>query len=547
MDPWIALFDILALLATAALFGAVAERLGQSSLIGYLLAGVLLGPRVLHVFESQDEVAVAAELGVALLLFSIGLEFSWDRLRALGRGVLIAGALQVIVTALVAAGISALFPIGFTASVVIGAAVALSSTACVLRLLRDRAELDSVHGRDVLAILIIQDIAVIPLALLIDLMGGSGDQSPWLRLGQTLLLGGALVLGLFILLKYVVPLLLTTEGVRRNRELAVLLAIVVGLGSAWSAHAVGISPALGAFIAGLVLAGAPQATQVRADIASLRTLLLTLFFGSVGMLADPVAIARNLPALLLIVAFVVAGKALIITLLLQAFGRSKRSAMATGLCLAQTGEFSIVLLTMARGTVISDQVFAMIAGATIITLLLSPYSVMAGAAVARGGRQGDGGADAVTSDEEIGRRVVVIGFGPAGRAVARSLMDCGKSITVIELNRKTAEHALTRELPTIIGDASNTDVLEHAHIGRAVAVVIALPDPTAVERIAALIGQLAPKTHIVARVRYHRHRAAIESQGVTCVVDEEETVGEELGRVLIATLSQRSDSAPRET
>jgi CPA2 family monovalent cation:H+ antiporter-2 len=544
VDPWIALFDILALLATAALFGAVAERLGQSSLIGYLLAGVLLGPRVLHVFESQDEVAVAAELGVALLLFSIGLEFSWDRLRALGRGVLIAGALQVIVTAIVAAGVSALFPIGFGAAVVIGAATALSSTACVLRLLRDRAELDSVHGRDVLAILIIQDIAVIPLALLIDLMGGGGDQSPWLRLGQTLLLGGGLVLGLYVLLKYLVPLLLTTEGVRRNRELAVLLAIVVGLGSAWSAHAVGISPALGAFIAGLVLAGAPQATQVRADIASLRTLLLTLFFGSVGMLADPIAIARNFPALLLFVVFIVAGKALIITMLLQSFGRTRRSATGTGLCLAQTGEFSIVLLTMARGTVISDQVFMLIAGATIITLLLSPYAVMAGAAVARGSTDSGGTIDAATSDQEDERRVVVIGFGPAGRAVARSLMNGGKSITVIELNRKTAEHALNMQLPTIIGDASNTDVLEHAHISRACAAVIALPDPTAVERIAALIGQLAPKTQIAARVRYHRHRSAIESQGVACLVDEEETVGEELGRVLLATLDRDKAALP---
>jgi CPA2 family monovalent cation:H+ antiporter-2 len=539
VDPWIALLDILALLAAAVLLGAIAERLGQSALIGYLLAGVLLGPRVLHVFESQEEVATAAELGVALLLFSIGLEFSWPRLRALGKATLLAGALQVVVTLAVAAGASFLLGLGFSVSLVVGAAVALSSTACVLRLLRDRVELDSVHGRDVLAILIIQDIAVIPLALMADLLGGGADpeRSPWMRLLETTLWGGGLVLALFVLMRYVVPLLLGSKGVMRNRELAVLLAIVVGLGAAWASHAVGISPALGAFIAGMVLASSAQATQIRADVSTLRTLLLTLFFGSVGMLADPLAMWANLPLLLLLVVLTVVGKAAIVTLVLKWMGRSNRSALGAGLCLAQLGEFGIVILTMARGSVVDERLFTLLAGTTILTLLISPYLVAAGSRVARGASDDAEARDAAVplDDEKAG--VIVIGFGPAGRAVARALDDCGEPITVIEMSRHTAAHAEDMDLPVIVGDASHIDVLEHAHVERARAVVVTLPDPVIVRNIVELVRKMNPQATAAARVRYHRHRDAIERAGAHCIVDEEESVGEELGRALVERLA----------
>ncbi|MCA9297110.1 MAG: cation:proton antiporter, partial [Phycisphaerales bacterium] len=370
MHVWDTLFDVLLLLLGAFVFGVMFERLGQSAIMGYLLAGLLLGPNALNIIDNAAQVEAIAELGVALLLFTIGLEFSWTRLRKLGSTVFIGGAIQVVVTLAVTAGIAMAFGVRAGAAVAIGGMIALSSTACVLRLLIDRSEMDSVHGRLALGVLLLQDLAVVPLVLLVSVLG-KDELSAWGITVELFTAGGLailLVAVFYLVFRYVVPRLLNATVMRRNRELPILLAIVVGLGAAGIAHSVQLSPGLGAFIAGMILAESPFATQIRADVTALRTLLMTLFFSAVGMLADPLWMLTHLHLLIPLVAAMVIGKAAIIWLILTRFGRPSPVALTTGIVLAQVGEFSFVLASEAYATnLVGEQTFLLVISSTIIT------------------------------------------------------------------------------------------------------------------------------------------------------------------------------------
>ena len=283
MELWHFLSELVMLLGGAFVLGAMAQRLRQSPIVGYLLAGAVIGPLLFN----AEVVNQTAELGVALLLFSIGLEFSFGRLRQMGRMAFGGGSVQVVATVVVATLILAR-PLGVAQAFTIGAIVSLSSTAVVMRVLVDRGEVDSVRGRNCLAILLLQDIAIVPLVIMVSLFSpAAADLNIALHILK--IVGAALGLALvfYLLLYRVVPLLLTIRGLFANRELTVLLALAVALGSAWAAHAMDISPALGAFVAGMLLGESPFATQIRADIGAIRTVMVTLFFASVGMLAKP--------------------------------------------------------------------------------------------------------------------------------------------------------------------------------------------------------------------------------------------------------------------
>lgn len=536
MEAWKFLLDVLILLASALALGALCERLRQSAILGYLLAGTLLGPAAFNVVQTNAEVEVLAELGVTLLLFTIGLEFSFGRLRGLGGKVLIGGVLQVIVTMLAATVAAALFGLDAKAAMVVGAAIALSSTACVLRILTAKAHLDSVHGRNALGVLLIQDIAVVPLVLLVSTLRGEGGFGVIVfELGKATLLGAGLLVVFFALFNYVVPLLLGSDALRRNRELPTLLAIVVGLGSAWAAHQVKLSPALGAFAAGILLAESPFATQVRADVTSLRTLLMTLFFGSVGMLADPAWIGMNFPLVIGTTIAVVAGKAVLIWFLLRRLGQSHGPALATGFCLAQIGEFSFVLLGVARGTIISQDVFLLMISTTIISLFLTPLLVSSSPALAelclRPLRR-IGLIKAVpwqpdSQQHALEDHLIIVGYGPAGEAVVHAMRE-ERPIVVIDMNRRVIKEAKRLEFMAHVGDATSSSVLEHAHINTASAIIITLPDPNQSRQIIEQVRSIAPEVTIVVRSRYHVHLWQLRYAGAHIAVDEEEEVGKRL-------------------
>ncbi|MHC4792893.1 MAG: cation:proton antiporter domain-containing protein [Planctomycetota bacterium] len=288
---WNILGEVLLLVGSAVAMGVVLEAIGISAIIGYLLAGVLLGPSVLDVVGDSSNFTLIAELGVALLLFSIGLEMTPMRLRGFGFRGAIAGILQVSITIVAAAGVALLFGLDFRVALTLGCMVALSSTAVVARLLTDRGELESNRGRSTLAVLLTQDGALVPVLILIGLLGGGGDdgstagdvgdQIASAAIDLLVMTATISVVGIFIL-----PRVFDSMILRRNRDFAIVTAIITCLSAAWGSHAFGLSPALGAFVAGVLLARVSISRQIRADTGALRALFLTLFFASVGMLAN---------------------------------------------------------------------------------------------------------------------------------------------------------------------------------------------------------------------------------------------------------------------
>ena len=537
MDLWTSLLDVLILLSAAMLFGALCERLRQSAILGYLLAGTLLGPNALNLMPNHAAVATISELGVALLLFTIGLEFSWRRLRSIGPIALAGGSVQVLLTGGLSAGVGLALGLAGRPALAIGAMIALSSTACVLRLLVTRSEIDSVHGRNALGILLLQDIAVVPLVLLVTALGGDGSvaQIGW-DLGRAAGVAVLLVAGLFFVLNYIVPLLLGAHAAVRNRDLPILLAIVTAVGAAWASHELGLSPALGAFIAGILLAESPFATQIRADVTSLRTLFVTLFFSSIGMLGDPTWVLANWAPVAGVVAAIVVGKTLVVSGVASAFRYTPAHSIATGVCLAQVGEFSFVLAEVARhGNVIDERLFALLVSATIGTLLLSPYLVAIAPRLAilvahltppAPPTPHTATEHSSQSETPWSGHILIVGFGPAGRRIAEALLQRHKpQLVVVELNPKSADVARTYGLRTYIGDATRSELLEHLHIKSARAVAVTLPDPSASRRVIEQVRALSPGTPIVARARYHVYRWELMVAGAPVVIDEEEEVG----------------------
>ncbi len=537
MDLWTALLDVLILLSAALVLGTLCERLKQSALLGYLLAGMLVGPNALNWMPNHEAVVKIAELGVALLLFTIGLEFSWQRLRTIGPIALGGGTLQVLATGALAAGVANTCGLDTRPAVAIGAIIALSSTACVLRLLIARSEIDGIYGRNALGILLLQDIAVVPLVIAVSMMSREGSRADVAWEVTRALLAAVLMAGvLYVLLKYVVPRLLGTDEAARNRELPILLAMITAVGAAWAAHQLGLSAALGPFIAGMLLAESPYAAQIRGDVSSLRTLFVTLFFSAIGTLADPAWTWQHWPLVLVVVAAIVIGKSAIVTGVALIFRSTIAHAVATGVCLAQVGEFSFVLAEIARENELIDaDLFKLVIAATIGTLFLTPYLVAAAPALATLARRlSTRGAptstpqapEASESVSSLHDHVVLIGFGPAGRRVAEALLTRHKSrIVVVELRRKSGDIARDYGLQVFTGDATHHEVLEHLHVEHARAVVVTVPDPSAARQIIAGVRALAPSTPVIARARYHVYRWELILAGAEIVIDEEDQVG----------------------
>lgn len=545
---WQVVLDILVLLGAALMLGTLAEQLKQSSILGYLVAGTIVGPAGLSLVKAGDHVHVIAELGVAMLLFSIGLEFSFARLRRLGKIALVGGSSQILLTMALACGVSLLFGLNLKVAVAIGAMLALSSTACVLRILVDRKTIDSRYGRNSLGILLMQDIAVVPLVLLMTVLasGGSFGES-MVVLGKTTSLGVLLIGAFLVLFRFVVPRLFNIKQWAQNRDLPVLLAIVVAIGSALAAHELGISPAMGAFVAGVLLGESPFAVQIRADVTSLRTLFVTLFFASVGMLGEPAWVLENWAVVGGTVTAIVVGKTLVVALVVRMLGHGTAISLASGLCLAQVGEFSFVLAEIGRGDVFSEYVFDLIVSSTILTLFVTPFLITLAPRVTQGyhrvrSRAADqpAPADADQDAEPAGHAIFIIGFGPTGQQAADLLSkQYGKLIHVIDLNPKNAQLAEMHGLAVQVGDATRHEVLEHAGIRRASVILVTLPDASASRTVIHHCRHLAPEAVVIARARYHVTRWELQMAGARHVIDEELSVGRHLAKAVRRHMMKR--------
>ena len=527
--------DLLILLGLALASAWLFSRLRQSPIVGYLVTGLVIGPYGLHLVRGVHQVEVMAELGVILLLFTIGLEFSFSRLLRLKGLMLRCGGTQVVLTILLvwAAGRFAGLTPG--ACWALGMAFALSSTAIVLKLLMEQGAVDTAHGRVALATLLFQDLCVVLFILLLPLLGGAAKGVTPGALIEAL----ALLAGLFGFSRYLLQPLL--RGVLRTRsaELFRITVLVLVLGTAWLTAKAGLSLALGAFLAGLALAESDYSHQVLADIVPFRDAFLAIFFISIGMLVDLRAVQAHwlpvLAAFLLLAAIKVATAA--------AGGLwaryPLRTALLSGLLLFQAGEFAFVLLRQALGLeLLSPELYqgalAVVALSLLVTPLLAPYAEPLAAMLV--GRRGRGEVLPENDRERTANlegHVIIAGYGLSGRNVARALREMHIPCMHIETNGAVVQKARAAGELIVYGDATAPAVLEGVGIDRARALVLAINDPAAIARAVPTARGLNPDLYILVRTRFVAELDYLTSLGADEVVPDEFEASLQLANFLL--------------
>jgi CPA2 family monovalent cation:H+ antiporter-2 len=459
----------------------------------------------------------------------------------MGRVAIFGGLLQITLTLAAISVILRSAGMERNEALVLAAAVAMSSTAVVLRVLMDNAELDSRHGRLAVGVLLAQDVAVVPLLLATDALAEDlGGPESLARFGwKALAMAGGCGL-LWVAMRYVAPALFARALLSRNRELPVIVAACASLGAAAGAHAIGVSPAIGAFAAGVVLAESPFATQMRADLTPLTAVFVATFFASIGAIV-------NLPGgwqiayVALAAAAVLVLKAIIAALAVWPFQRSIRVALATGLAVSQVGEFTFVLADNAnRRGLISAADLEFLVAVSLLTLIATPYVIGAAPRLSalllrRIPIRQRRALEPQTAGDRWDR-VIVIGYGPAGQQVVAALQQEGIRFLVLEFNPMTVS-AFGATLPIELGDATQPEILQHVGVGQCRAVVVTIPDPQASRVIVEQVSRLAHAVPLVVRARYHQYAPMLEHAGATATVDEEQIVGTEMASQVLRHLT----------
>ena len=529
----------LALVYLAALLAAYAlVRLRQPPIVGFLIAGILLGPHGFGLVRDVHVVEVLAEVGVVLLLFTVGLELSLPNLGRLGRLVWTGGTAQVLGTTALATAVGLASGLDLRRSLFLGFLVSNSSTAIILKMLMDRGELHSPHGRNLLGILILQDLAVVPMMLLVNPLAGKGAVGIG---GLALLLARllAVVALLFVAGRVLVPRLLGVIVRARHRELFVVAVLLIVILTALATSATGLSLALGAFLAGLVLSESEYGAQAMADVGPFRDAFSALFFVSIGMLFDVRTIGVEAGAVFGLLAMILFGKPVLGGLPALFMGYGPRIAAVVGLTLAQIGEFSIVLVREghAAGLVRSDE-YQIVLAAAIVSMIVTPMmhelGHFAGGRLARRSRRTPrAAAPAEPPPFPSEKHVLVVGFGHMGETLARVLTRAEVPFRVLDIDSERVRRGQRRHLPIEFGDATGDFVLRRSGIERARAVLVLLSDPRATRQVVRLCRSLAPGVFLLVRTRYLSEIPELSALGADEVVAEEfETSLEIAGRTL---------------
>lgn len=505
---------------------------------GLLLSGALIGPYGLRLVSDTHAIEVIAEVGVVLLLFTIGLEFSLTRLRHIFRRVAVGGVLQVVGTFTLVVGVAAALGASPGQSILYGFAVALSSTAIVLRALTERRELDAPHGRFIVGTLIFQDLCVVPMVLVVPLLGSGADGGGAVDIVWALSKAALVVVGVLGLSRKGVPAVMRWVTASGSREVFLLAVLFLCIGTAWLTSLVGLSLALGAFLGGLVVADTEYSHRAMGDILPLRDVFVSFFFVSLGMLFDPRALAEAPIEVLLLVAGLLIGKGAIATLAALVMRFPARAAWLAGVGLAQFGEFGFVLAREAtRAGVVGPEDVEYLLAAGIISMFLTPLllqgapHITAGERLlaplarllrARGAEELDGIRQLPTD------HVVVVGYGVAGRLVAASLRRLKREHVILELNADNVRQGRAHGDRVYYADATSAEALAHARVERARCVVVMINDPQAILRVVDAVHRSAPRTAVVARTHYLADRTALAARGANRVVVEEVEGGLEI-------------------
>src|SRR5438270_3471282 len=503
------------------------NRLRLPAVVGFLVAGALLGPYGLDVVDNVARVEVFAEVGVVLLLFTIGVEFSLGQLRSL-RTVAGAGLLQVGS----AVGLSALAVIAFglplNQGVFWGFLAAMSSTAVVLKMVTERGETNSPHGRLIIGVLIVQDLAVVPMMVLTPVLGGRGEAG-LLAVLWSVAKAALAVLLILVAARYLVPRLLIEVVRSRSRELFLITIVLICLGIAWLSSLAGLSLALGAFIAGLILSESEYSHQAMAEVLPFRYGFNSLFFIAIGMLFNfRVLLAHPILVTSLVLVMVI-GKSLTAAAAAIASGYAWRPAILMGMALAQVGEFSFILSKVGKDVgLLSLDSFQLFLAVSVLTLLLTPFLI---AIVLRIARR----AEAIQRLHHWSRpsglieeppvrlrdHTIIAGYGINGRNLAKVLRETEIPFVIVEMDGDAVRHEQKKEVPIYFGDVTHPQTLRRLGIQEARALVLAISDPLATRRAIKVAREMNLRIHIISRTRYLREIDDLRASGADQVVPEE--------------------------
>lgn len=533
-----ALQDFVVVLAASVLVITLFHKLKLPAVVGFLLTGVLIGPGGLALVTETETVNVLAEIGVVMLLFTIGLEFEPARLRRIQRDFWAGGTLQVFLTTTATVVVLVLVRVPFREALFYGFLVSLSSTAVVLKVLADRNESDAPQGRISLGVLIFQDLAIVPMIALVPVLASSGGVSLGaigLRFGLSALAIGTA----FVLARFLMPRVLHLVVRTRIREVFLIATLFIVLGMALLTSSLGLSLALGAFLAGVVLAESDFSHQVVSDIVPFKDVFNSLFFISVGMLLDVSAVWRFRTIVLILVVSIFVVKFAVVLLTVGLLGYGSRIAIITGLALAQIGEFSFVLAGVGRANgFLPGDVFQAFVASSILTILATPFLIRYGPALADRGeavmpwkkRVVHAAARPVC---DLEGHLIIAGYGLNGRNLAHVLKEAGIPYFIVELNPVTVRKASAAGEVILFGNVASRTILEEAAVRRAKGVVFAISDPVTTRLGVKAARELNPGLFILVRTRFVTEVDELLKLGADQVIPEEfETSIEMFTRVL---------------
>ncbi|HSG44519.1 MAG TPA: cation:proton antiporter [Anaerolineales bacterium] len=503
------LINIVVALVAAFIGGIVARRLGLPTIVGYLLAGIVIGPFTPGFVGDTGTISQLAELGVIFLMFGVGLHFSLSDLWKV-RSVAVPGALiRIVITIFIGLWLSQLWGWSTASGIVTGLAISIASTVVLLRGLMDNALLNTPHGQAAVGWVVVEDIATVLILVLMPTLANSTGSFNWQGLALILLEAGAFILLIVFVGRRVIPWLLLSIAHTRSRELFILAILAITLGTAMgAAELFGVSLALGAFVAGIVVRESPLSHQVGADVFPFREAFAVLFFVSIGMLVNPMYLINNLRYILILTAIIVIGKALMVLFLGFIFPWRARTVLVLAFGLSQIGEFSFILGQAGLGLGLIDQnQYSLLLAGSLLSITLNPMMYRLITPTENLFRKIPilwrllDHHHVVTApvEEKIEGHVAIVGYGRVGRHIVNLLKQVEIPYLVIESDAERIQHLNEHGTPTLYGDASNSEVLTHARLEHARALVVAAPDEATSELIVASACDIAPKLPIIAR------------------------------------------------
>jgi CPA2 family monovalent cation:H+ antiporter-2 len=518
------------IVGAAVVGGVVAHYLRLPVIVGYLAAGVVIGPNTPGDFGAPDRLELVAEFGVAFLMFALGVQLSLRGLARMWRVAAVGGVGHILLIMVLGFPVGRALGLSGGEALFLGALMAMSSTMVALKLLETRGEVGTLHGRAAVTLSVVQDIAIVPLMILLPAVAGSqgGDVAD---LGEAAGKAALLLAATYVLGTYVVPWLLFRVAATNSRELFVLAILALAVGFAVGSSFLGLSIAFGAFLAGLIISESEFGYQTLAEVLPLRDVFATIFFVAMGMLIDPGFILDHADRVAIIAAALVVGKLLIILAVVSASGLRGSTPLLTGLLLAQAGEFSFVLarVGLEEGAIDSD-LNSTFLGAAMVSIILSPLLLRVAPAIFRGLRalpvtgsllREPLGVHTGEPAEELRRHVVICGYGDAGRELAEAVLRRGFRCLVVDLNPYVISDLRRREVPCVYGDASRPEVLQQCYLESAQVMAVTVPELAAAHLAVANARAINPGLDIIARGRGPESHAVLKEAGATEVVHPE--------------------------